>query len=245
VPRYRLALAGMITLLTLLGSTAQAGRSAAGKPAVVQTTISASPAEVHAALLEALSDWKMRKTSQEEGIVKTEWVERHAGDQVYQGRIIAEYAPSGYQVLLTVKHEKQLKLQGLQASLGGPSPGWMDVDGDWEIARAVVTSVEESFGLKEMPVELGKKDPTAGRPIEVWDCIVSPSTAARILDLKSKRRDLVTEVKAMDQKILDAVYADKVAEIQGEMAALKARKVAMEDEITSIDREILSLVVAE
>jgi hypothetical protein len=216
-----------------------------GRPAVVQTTLSATPAEVHKALLEALSGWKMRKESQEEGIVKTEWVERHSGDQVYQGRIVAEYAPSGYQVLLTVKHEKQMKLQGLQASLGGPAPGWMDVDGDWEIARAVVTSVEESFGLKEMPSTLGKKDPAAGRPVEVWDCIVSPSSAARILDLKSKRHDLVTEVKAMDQKILDAVYADKVAEIQGEMQALKARKTAMEDQITAIDREILALVVAD
>ena len=64
-------------------------------------------------------------------------------------------------------------------------------------------------------------------------------------ELKARRRALVTEIKAMDQRILGAVYDGRYEEIRGEVERLKARKATMEDQVGEIDREILALVLAE
>ena len=160
-------------------------------------------------------------------------------------RLVADWSVDGYQVLLVVKSEKQLKQAELRPTLGGPSASWMDVDGDYDLARAVITSVERALGVEEAEFKVGERPATSSRPIEVWDCFVSPQSAARIIDLKSRRRELVTEIKAMDDKILAAVYDGKVSEMQGEIDLLKARKAEMETQVTAVDREILQLVVSD
>ena len=63
--------------------------------------------------------------------------------------------------------------------------------------------------------------------------------------LKAKRRDLVREVKAMDEEILNAVYAGNYEAIRDDVESLKLRKSKMEEQISTIDREILQLVLAE
>lgn len=238
--------AALVLFLLAVPGVALAGkRDSIPRTATASSSLTATPADVHAALLQALEGWPMRKQSQEEGIVKTEWQERKRGDVTYRGRIIAEYRADGYQVLLTVKHEKQMQQAELKPTLGGPSASWMDVDGDYEIAHDVVASVERALGMEEDEVKIGQRPPTPSRPVEVWDCFVSPQAAARILDLKSKRRELVTEVKGMDQQILSAVYDGKMDALKGDLDRIKARKAEMEQQITAIDAEILQLVIAD
>lgn len=233
------------SLLLALTAHARVGRDEVAHAASVQTSLTATREEVHQALLQALSEWKIRIDSPDEGLVKTEWVVRPKQDVTYRGRIVADYHQDGYQVLLSIKHEKQLKQSELRPTLGGPAASWMDVDGDYDVARAVATSVERSFGQEEDEVKIGQAPRTSARPVEVWDCFVSPSAAQRIIDLKNQRRDLVSEVKAMDQKILSAIYDGKVADVQQDVDRTKARKAEMESKITAIDREILQLVIAD
>ena len=220
-------------------------RDSAPHPAVVNAMLTGSKEEVHTALLQALSTWKIRKDSLEEGIVKTEWAARLKGDQHYQGRIVAEFTVQGYQTALSIKHEKQHQEKAMKTSVGGAAPGWDDVTGDSEVAQAVLNSVRDALGQGEEKLEIGKRPPSPSRPIEINDCIVAPDAAARINDLKSRRKDLVLEVKAMDQQILSAVYDGKYDSIKDDVEKLKARKAMMEDQVTAIDREILALVVAD
>jgi hypothetical protein len=229
-----------------LGTPAAARlRDAEPRVATVTTHLAATPAEVHKALLEALSTWKMRKESKEESIVKTEWQMRPKGDEMYRGRIVAEYQVDGYETVLSVKHEKQRQMRDLQTSIGGPQASWQDVNGDYEIAQAVVHSVEEALGQESEALQIGKKPQTSSKPIEVWDCIVSPDAATRINDLKARRRDLVTEVKAMDQEILKGVYDGKIDQMHDDVERIKQRKTMMEQQVTDIDKEILALVIAD
>ena len=215
-------------------------------PATVTTRLAASPEEVHKALQEALATWKMRKDSLEEGIVKTEWVMRPRGDEMFHGRIVAEFARDGYETVLTVKHEKQRQNKDHTVTLGQPSASWSDVRGDYDIAQDVVNSVEQALGQESTEaLEIGKKPATSSRPIEVWDCIVDPTAANRILQLKSRRRDLVTEVKAMDQQILKAAYDGTLDQMKDDVERTKQRKSMMEQQITDIDKEILALVIAD
>ena len=215
------------------------------EPATVMTRLAAEPKDVHQALLEALVTWKMRKESLEEGIVKTEWVDRKKGDQLFRGRIVAEFRQDGYETVLTVKHEKERKAQDLVTSLGGPTANWQPVNGDHQIAQAVLISVQNALGQGTDPVNIGTKPASSNRAIEVWDCIVPADVANRINVLKAKRRDLVVEVKAMDQKILQAVYDGKLASMEAEVEQTKQRKAVMEQQITDIDKEILALVIAD
>jgi peptidoglycan hydrolase CwlO-like protein len=151
----------------------------------------------------------------------------------------------GYETILVVKHEKQRQAKDLVVSLGGPAATWHDVSGDYEIAQDVVLSVEKALGQEPEAVQIGNKPPTSSRPIEVWDCIVAQDAARRINDLKSRRRDLVTEVKAMDQQILKAVYDGTYEQVKPDIERTKQRKATMEQQITEIDKEILALVVAD
>lgn len=237
------AVLGWISLAPV--AEARPRRDAVARAATVQTSITASEKEVHDALRQALSEWKVRKESAEERILKTEWSEKSRGDATYRTRLVAEWQVDGYQVLLSVRCEKQLKQAELRPTLGGPAASWMDVDGDYDLARAVVTSVEQALGVDEPEYEVGSRPPTSSRPIEVWDCFVSQAAAARIVDLKARRRELVSEIKAMDEQILAAVYEGKVESIQGDVERVKARKAEMEAQVTAIDREILQIVLSD
>jgi hypothetical protein len=232
-------------LLAAPSAVAGPRRDAVAKAATVTTSITATPQEVYDAVRQALSEWKVRKGSLEESLLKTEWSERSSGDAVYRTRLVAEWQVDGYQVLLSVKCEKQLKQSELRPSLGGPSASWMDVSGDYELARAVVTSVERALGVDEAEYKIGQRPATPSRPIEVWDCFVSPQAASRIIDLKSKRRELVTEIKAMDEQIVAAVTGGRVSDVQADVDRLKARKAEMESQVTVVDREILQLVISD
>jgi hypothetical protein len=240
-----LSLSCLLALAMAPAAPASPPRDSVAKAATAQTTITATPKEVYDAVRQALSEWKIRKESFEEGYIKTEWIERTRGDATYRTRLTADWSVDGYQVLLAVKSEKQLKQGELRPTIGGPSASWMDVSGDYDMARAVVTSVERALGAEEPELKVGQRPPTSSRPIEVYDCFVSPQSAARIVDLKAQRRDLVTEIKAMDEKILAAAYDGKMTELQPEMDTLKARKAEMEDRVTAIDKEILQLVIAD
>ncbi len=235
----------LICLLAAPSASAQRRRDSVARAATVQTQLTATGAQVHEALMQALSTWKMRKTSAEEGIVKTEWDERARGDATYRGRIVAEFAVEGYTVLLSVKHERQLKQSEMRPTIGGPAASWMDVDGDFAVAQAVVRSVEEALGHEPDELKIGERDRGSSRPVETWNCIVSPTSAGRIADLRTRRRGLVDEVRAMDKQILAAVYAGQVEQVQADLERVKARKAAMEGQITAIDREILELVLAD
>lgn len=240
--------AAVALALSLLASVplARAGlRDPNPGPAAVTTRLAASTKEVHAALLQALSTWKLRKESLSEGIVKTEWVPRPSGDQMYRGRIVAEFSADGYETVLSVKHEKERQAKDLVTTMGGPQASWQAVSGDFQIAQDVLLSVEKALGQEPDPVQIGVKPPTSSRPIEVWDCIVTPVAANRINELKSRRRDLVTEVKAMDQEILKAVYDGTYEQLKPDIEKTKQRKAMMEQQITEIDKEILTLVVAD
>lgn len=239
------AIASIVAILGVPDASAAPRRDAVAKAASVQTSITATAEEVYEALRQALSTWKVRRESFDDGMLKTEWSERKRGDATYRTRLVGEWHVDGYQVLLSVKCEKQLKQSELRPTIGGPSASWMDVDGDYELARAVVTSVEQALGVDEAEYQIGKRPETSSRPIEVWDCFVSQSAAARIVDLKTRRRELVTEIKAMDEQILKAVYDGQVSSIQSDIDRIKARKSQMESQVTVIDREILQLVIAD
>src|SRR5204862_2459459 len=109
------------------------------------------------ALLQALSTWKLRKESLEEGIVKTEWVNRPKGDEMFRGRIVAEFQQDGYETVLSVRHEKERQATDLVGSVGGPAAHWNTSRGDWDVAQAVVLSVQEALGQGADPVEIGNK----------------------------------------------------------------------------------------
>ena len=136
-------------------------------------------------------------------------------------------------------------MRDLVTTMGGPSARWEVASGDWDVAQAVVLSVQEALGQGPEELEVGTKPRTSSRPIEVWDCIVAPDAANRINVLKGKRRDLVIEVKAMDAKILQAVYDGKLTSMQAEIDQTKQRKSMMEQQITDIDKEILALVISD
>jgi hypothetical protein len=218
-------------------------REATAKPATVSTSLTASREDVYKAVKEALVTWKLRLDSLEDGIVKTEWVNRQKGDEKFRGRIIAELKEEGYTTLLSVKHEKQKQALDLVTTVGSQAAKWQDTSGDYQIARDVLVSVEKALGHEEPELKLGERQPS--RVIEISDCIVPPEAAGRINELKARRRDLVTEVRAMDKQILDSVYAGNVEQAQSDVERLKTRKATMEGQITAIDREILSLVISD
>lgn len=233
----------VLVLSLFSGSPSAASRDVTATGATVSAMLTAAPEDVHQALLEALSEWKLRVESLEDGLVKTEWAMRPKGDEMYRGRIVAEFQEQGYQTAVSVRHEKQRRADGERVTIGSQAARWQDVDGDGQVARDVLTSIEKALGHEEGPLQLGQRSPT--RIIEIADCIVPPTAAARINELKSRRRDLVTEVRAMDQQILDAVDAGTLESMAGELDRIKARKASMQDQITAIDREILALVVAD
>ena len=75
--------------------------------------------------------------------------------------------------------------------------------------------------------------------------MVPPGVAPRVNDLKARRKALVAEVRAIDGKILSAVYDGRYEEIKDEVDRLKARKAKLEKQVAAIDREILQLVLAD
>lgn len=233
-------------LLLLLPGLAEAKEFIA-KPAVVTSDINASKEDVFQALQETLSTWRMRKVSLEEGLVKTDWIERTKGDEIFRGRIVAEFQEDGYIVHLKVSHEKQRKMVEFQPSVGGPSPQWKDWDGDYALARDVVSSVEKALGQAPDAPD----DPTKNRvrtpaiAVEEFQCFVPRDVAQRIVDLKTRRRDIVKEIKAVDGQVLDAAYGGRLDSMGDEVTRLKSRKASLEQQVTEIDREILTLVLAD
>lgn len=233
--------------LMLVASGARADRLD-GRPAVATSTLTATPEEVHAALLQALSTWRIQRQSLEDGVVKTAWERRERGDELFRGRIRAEFRADGYQTRLSVSHERQRRSDELRTVVTAPAAGWRDVDGDHDVARAVVASVEQALGQEpaDQPLDslrTERRGPAIVR--QARDRVVSPEVAIRINELKDQRRELVREIRAMDARILAAVYDDRYEEIAEEIQQLRARKTTMEQQVMAIDREILALVLAD
>jgi hypothetical protein len=234
-------------LLALLLPAVAPAKDIVGQAAVATTSIAATPAEVYQALTEALSTWRMRKTSLEEGIVKTDWVPRPKGREMYRGRIVAEFAAEGYQTHLTVRHEKQRKMTEARPTVGGPAAEWKDWDGDHEIARDVVRSVEKALGHEEAarPLDSLAARPTGAVVTIERECIVPPDVARRITALKSQRRDVVRQIRDMDAEIVAAANAGRYEDVKAEVEKGKARRAGLEAQLLEIDKEILRLVLAD
>jgi hypothetical protein len=247
--RRQLALATALAALSFLGPNAGAQPArAGGRPGTVQATLNADPKEVHEALLGALSEWRIQKQSRKDGIVKTAWVTRENLRETYRERVVAEFAPDGYLTRLTVRHERQRRMKEMKPTLSAGAAPWGDWEGKHEVARNVLRSVEQALGLEAPALDL---DNISGRPpaqpgiVVERERIVPASVAPRVNDLKAKRRSLVQEIRAIDGRILAAVYGDRYEEIREEVEALKERKATLEARVAAIDREILELVLAE
>lgn len=237
----------VLAALLLLPAAAEA-RGPEVEPAVVERTLDADPKDVFEALKSALREWKFRKTSFEERIVKTSWRTEERLREQYRGRVVAEFRPDGYVTHLTVRHERQRKAKEIRQTITAGAAPWQDWEGNWELARDVVRAVEQALGLEEPALDI---DDISGRPrvpggiVVQREYVVPPAVAPRVNDLKSRRKSLVTEIKAIDGRILAAVYDGKYEEIKDEVEALKARKAGLEKQVAGIDREILALVLAE
>lgn len=247
------SLSAPILLLAGLAAVAlaPADAHAEGRAAVARATLTAEPAAVRQALLEALESWGIQLDDPEVGIVKTAWVERLRGRQRLRGRVIAEYREDGYQTALSVKHLVELERSALRSTLASPAPTWREADGRHAIARDVVRSVERALG-EDAAVPLSSLDGitrASGPPLRLQadgrDRVVSPDTARRINGLKDRRRSLVIEIRAADSRIQEALEGKDGSRDAASTQALVARKRTMQDEIVAIDREILALVLAE
>jgi hypothetical protein len=247
--RRALAIMPLVTLAILLVVSPASARKHRfeGVDATVSTTIHAGAEDVYKALTEALREWKMRKSSLDERIVKTSWIQQERGRELFRDRVVAEFAEEGYLTHLTVRHERQRKMKEMKQTVSGPTASWRKWDGDHALCRAIIGSVEEALGQKPATVDLTSLAgrPAAATPTIIREYIVPPHVAGQVNTLKAKRRDLVKEVKAMDSKILAAVYDGKYEQIKDDVERWKARKAAFESQIARIDQDILALILAE
>ena len=235
-------------LCTALAPSRAEARGPDVEPAVVERTLDADPKDVFEALKSTLRDWKFRKASFEERIVKTSWRSSERLREEYRERVIAEFAQDGYVTHLTVRHERQRKAKEVRQTITAGAAPWQDWEGNWQVARDVVRSVEQALGLEEPVMDLNSlsnRPPAPGGIVVQREYVVPPAVAPRVNDLKAKRKSLVTEIKAIDGRILAAVYDGKYEEIKDEVDQLKARKAGLEKQVAAIDREILELVLAE
>jgi len=218
------------------------------QPTTASTTLHASPEEVHEALLGTLAEWKMRKASLADRIVKTSWRRAERGREAFRDRLVAEYRQEGYVTHLTVRHERQRRMHELKQTLTSPSAPWQDWSGDPQLVRAVVRHVEQALGQEPPPLDMADVTGRSRAPAPVRaqrEYVVSPGAAVRVNELKVKRRDVIEEIRALDAEILDAVYDGRYEEIAGEVERLKSRKAALERQVAAIDKDILALVLAD
>ncbi|MEM7249043.1 MAG: hypothetical protein AAF533_27215 [Acidobacteriota bacterium] len=235
----------LASLLLSISTSAHAGRLD-GSPAEVEAVISGDAEAVFAAVKDALAEWRFRKASLKDGIVKTDWRTRKSGRQTFRGRFLVEFSPDGYFTRVRVKHERQRKRQELQTSIGGPSGGWSNSDGDPAAASAVIRAVEAAFGQGPPKAVFGDQ-PLAARPsappkVE-YERVVPPEIAARINRLKVERKEHAREIRDLDARLL-AVSSGLTQESEEDLKALQSRRRALEKRITSIDRDILAMVLA-
>lgn len=239
---------GCVTGLTAPAAPVLA-ESYQGEPGRAEGSVHASTREVHDALVEALAEWKLRKHDPDEGVVKTSWIVRERGRERFRDRVVAEFATEGFVTVIRIRHERQRKMTEMRSTLSSPPAAWRPWDGDPELAHDVLRSVQRALGEEPESVDLTQ---IAGRPpaprgdiLIEQRCALSAEAVDRVLALKADRRELVKEVKAIDAKILDAVYADRLDELGSELERLKGRKAALQAHIAEVDREILALVLAD
>ncbi len=242
-------LAGVLALASLvLPAVVQAKPSPEGEPASVERTLNADPKAVFEALQGALSDWKMRRVSYEDRIVKTSWKYSERLREKFRSRVVAEFRKDGYVTHLTVTHERQRQMAEVRQTVTAGAAPWSEWNGNWELARDVIRSVEQALGLEEAAVDINNISGRAPAPrgiVVQREYVVPPGVAPRVNDLKARRKSLVAEVRAIDAKILAAVYDGRYEEIKDEVGRQKERKSKLEKQVTAIDAEILQLVLSD
>jgi hypothetical protein len=247
-PRFASTAALLALASLLVPGLVSAKPSPEGEPATVERTLNADPKDVFEALKGTLAEWKMRKVSFDDRIVKTSWVYSERLREKFRERVVAEFRKDGYVTHLSVTHEKQRQAKEVRQTVTAGSAPWANWNGNWELARDVIRSVEQALGLEAPAVDIDNLTGRAPAPagiVRQREYVVPPGVAPRVNDLKARRKSLVAEVRAIDGKILSAVYDGRYEEIKDEVARLKERKAKLEGQVALIDREILQLVLSD